>query len=124
MHRAIRVVKTSHFPQVQIISGSRLPYSDPPYNPLPRLTRRRYVWSERQSSHLKPMGIRKYYPIKVKPLTVRGSQKDPSTLTNFLSEEQYIQTKDISQEIGKGFPHSIPLPYSFGPIFYSVPVDI
>ena len=48
------------------------------------------------------MGINKYHLITVKTLTVRGSQKDPYTITKFLPEEHSIQTRDISQEIGNG----------------------
>ena len=48
------------------------------------------------------MGLREVHPITVKSLIVRGSHKHPSTLTNFLSEEHYIQTRDISQDIGNG----------------------
>ena len=48
------------------------------------------------------MGLSKCHPITVKPLTVSGYQKDPSILTNFLPEEDSIQTRDISQEIDNG----------------------
>ena len=46
------------------------------------------------------MGLRKFHPMTVKPLIVRCYQKHPSTLTNLLPEENSIQTRDISQEIG------------------------
>ena len=39
------------------------------------------------------MALRKCNPITVKPLTVRGSQKHLSTLTNFLSEEHSINNQ-------------------------------
>ena len=44
----------------------------------------------------------KFHPITVKSLTVKVSQKHPSTLTNFLPEEHSIYTRDICQEIGNG----------------------
>ena len=103
-HRSIIVVETSQLLQVKIISGSRVPLSDHYSYHLPRLTRRRYFWSERQSAHLNTMGLRKCHPIKVNPLTVRGYQKHPSKLVNFLPEEHPIQTRDISQEIGNFHP--------------------
>ena len=49
------------------------------------------------------MGISKCHPITVKPLTVRGSQKNPLKIANFLPEEHSIYTKDISQDIGNGY---------------------
>ena len=49
------------------------------------------------------MGISKCHPITVKPLTVRGSQKNPFKIANFLPEEHSIYTKDISQDIGNGY---------------------
>ena len=48
------------------------------------------------------MGLRKCHPIKLKTLTVMGSQKHPSTLTNFLPEYHSMHTRDISQEVGNG----------------------
>ena len=102
MHLSIRVVETSQLHQAKIISGSRVLLSDHLSDPLTRLTMRRGVWSEKNSSHLKTMGLKKCQPVKVNPLTVRGSQKNPSTLTNFLPEYKFIQTRDISQEIGNG----------------------
>ena len=84
LHRAIRVIKNSQLSLVQIMSGSRGSYSDHPYDLLTRITRRRDFGSERQLSHLKPIELRKFNPITVNPLTVRGSQKHPSTLTNCL----------------------------------------
>ena len=56
----------------------------------------------KKSAHLKPMGLRKFHPIIVKQLTVRGYQKDPSTLTEFLPEEHLIHTRDISQDFDNG----------------------
>ena len=84
------------------MSGPRVPLSDHPSDPLTRLTRSRNFWSERQPALLKFMGLKKFHPMRVKPLTFRGSQKHPSTLTNFLPEEHSIQTIDISQYIGNG----------------------
>ena len=104
MYQSIRVVKNSELPQVRRISGSRFPYSDNPSDPLPRLTRRRDVWSERKSAHLNPIVLRKCHPITVNLLTVRGYQRYPSTLTNFFPEEHSIQTRDISQDIGDVLP--------------------
>ena len=87
MHRSIRVVETSQLTQVQIMSGSRFALVDHSSQPLPKLTRRMNAWPERQPAHLKPKGLRKCHSVIVKPLTFRGSQKHPSTLTNFLPEE-------------------------------------
>ena len=84
------------------MSGSRVILSDHYSDPLRRLTRRRDFFSERQSAHLKPMGLRKCHPIIVKPLTVRVFKKHPYTLTNFLPEKHSVQTRYISQEIGNG----------------------
>ena len=58
------------------------------------------------------MGLRKFHPITVNPLTVWGSQKHPSALTNFLPEEHSIQTRDISQDIANGLP-----PFDLSPLF-------
>ena len=84
------------------MSGSRFPLSDHPSDLLPRLTRRRDIWSEIKSAHLNPMGLSKCHPITVKSLTVRGYQKHLSTLTNLLPEEHSIHTIDTPQEIGNG----------------------
>ena len=100
----IRVVETSQLTQVQIMSGSRFTLFNHTFDPLPILTRRMNVWSERQSAHLNPMVLSKCHPISVKPLTVRGSQKHPSKLTNFLPKEHCINTIYIYQEIGNGHP--------------------
>ena len=86
------------------MSGCRVPLSDNASDPLSRLTRRREICEDRQSSHLKPMGLRKCQTIIVNLLTVRGSQKNIYTLTYFLSEEHSIQNIDIYQEIGNGHP--------------------
>ena len=102
LHRDLRVVVTSQPIQVQIISGSRVPLCDHPFRPLPRLTNRGFVWSERQSAHLNPIIIGKCRPITLKSLTVRGSHKHPSALTKHLTEEHSIHTRYISQEIGNG----------------------
>ena len=48
------------------------------------------------------MVLSKYHPITVIPVMVRGSQKHPSTLTNFLPEYHSMHTRDISQEVGNG----------------------
>ena len=85
LHRAIRAVETYQLIPMQRMSGSTAPLSDHPYDPLTRLTSRRHVCSERQSEHLNIVGLRRCHPITVKPLTVRGSKKHPSTLTNLLS---------------------------------------
>ena len=100
LYRDIRVVETSQFSIVQIMSGSRFPLSVHPYDPLLRITRMRVVLSERKSAHLSLRQISKFNPITVKPLIVRGYQKHPSTLTNFLPEEHSIHTRDIYQDIG------------------------
>ena len=84
------------------MSGSRVPFSDHPFDPLPGITRRRVVCSGRQLEHYKPIGLSKCHPITMNPLTARVSHKHPSTLTNFLPEEKSIQTRDISQDIGNG----------------------
>ena len=104
LHRSIIVVEASQLLQVKIMSVFRVPFSNHPSDPLPRLTTRRDVLSETQSAHLNPMGLRKCYPITVKPLTVRGYQKHPSTLPHFLLEKYSIQTRDIPQDIYNGHP--------------------
>ena len=102
LHRAIRVVETSQLLQLLIMIGSWVLSSGRPSDPLPRLIRRRGLWSERQSAHLKPMGLRKCHSITVKPLIDRGYQNHPSTLTNFLPEEHSIHNRDISQKLFSG----------------------
>ena len=87
---------------MQRISGYRFTLNDNPSETLTRLTRRRAVWTEIQSEHLNTRGLSKCHPITGKPLTIRGSCKHPSTLTNFLLEEHSIHTRDIYQEIGSG----------------------
>ena len=59
LHRSITVVETPKLLQVKIILEFRVPLSDDFSEPLPRLTRRRNVWSEIQSSHLNLMGLSK-----------------------------------------------------------------
>ena len=46
------------------------------------------------------MGLKKYHPMTVKHLTVRGDQKYPSTLTKLSPYEHSIHTREIFQEIG------------------------
>ena len=50
------------------------------------------------------MRLKECHIITVKPLIIRGSHKFPSTLTNFLPKEKYIQTRDIYQKIINGHP--------------------
>ena len=50
------------------------------------------------------MGLSKFNPVIVKKLTVRGSQKHPSTIKNFLPGEQSIYTREISQDIENVHP--------------------
>ena len=58
------------------------------------------------------MGLSKCHPITVKPLTVRGSRKYPSMLTNFLPEAHSIHIRDIYQDIG-----NVPSPFDTSPLF-------
>ena len=85
LYQDIRVVETCRLIQLQRMSWYRVPLSDNVSEPLPRITMRKDVWSERQLEK-NPMGLRKCHPITVNTLTVRGSQKHPSTNTNFLPE--------------------------------------
>ena len=71
----IKVVETSQLLQVKILSGSRVPFSGHYFLPLTQTHKEEVVWSERKSLHFNPMGIRKFHPITVKPVTVMGFYK-------------------------------------------------